>query len=210
MAEIVKLTTQASIIVQALSTVFGVKGILTPVPASKQVLVNVLKLEMLVTSIQLAWYVNLYKSFDLASMATRRYSDWFITTPLMILSMAVYYIYESKKTFTFEKYKKPLVQMFVANFIMLLAGFLAEKGLMDRTVALGIGFAAFGFVFKKLYDEFRTEESDEIYKLLTSVWALYGLAFMLPDVQKNIMYNGLDLISKNFFAFFLYRKIVHV
>jgi bacteriorhodopsin len=61
-----------------------------------------------------------------------------------------------------------------------------------------------------LYDEFRTEESDEIYKLLTSVWALYGLAFMLPDVQKNIMYNGLDLISKNFFAFFLYRKIVHV
>jgi bacteriorhodopsin len=143
-------------------------------------------------------------------MSTRRYSDWFITTPLMILSMAVYYIYESGKTFTFEKYKKPLVQMFIANFIMLLAGFLAEKGLMDRTVALGIGFAAFGFVFKKLYYEFRTEESDEIYKLLTSVWALYGLAFMLPDVQKNIMYNGLDLISKNFFAFFLYRKIVHV
>jgi len=210
MAEIVKLTTQASIIVQALSTVFSVKGILTPVAASKQVLVNVLKLELLVTSIQLAWYVNLYKSFNLATMSTRRYSDWFITTPLMILSMAVYYVYESGKTFTFEKYKNSLVQMFVANFIMLFVGFLAEKGLMDRVVALGIGFAAFGFVFKKLYDEFRTEESDEIYKLLTGVWALYGVAFMLPDVQKNIMYNGLDLISKNFFSFFLYRKIVHV
>ena len=210
MAEIVKLTTQASILVQALSTGFSVKGILTPVAASKQVLVNVLKLELLVTSIQLAWYVNLYKSFNLATMSTRRYSDWFITTPLMILSMAVYYVYESGKTFTFEKYKNSLVQMIVANFIMLFVGFLAEKGLMDRVVALGIGFAAFGFVFKKLYDEFRTEESDEIYKLLTSVWALYGLAFMLPDVQKNIMYNGLDLISKNFFSFFLYRKIVHV
>jgi bacteriorhodopsin len=92
---------------------------------------------------------------------------------------------------------------------MLLVGFLAEKGLMDRVAALGIGFAAFGFVFKKLYDEFRTDESDKLYKLLTSVWALYGVAFILPDVQKNIMYNCLDLISKNFFAFFLYRKISH-
>ena len=78
---------------------------------------------------------------------------------------------------------------------------------MDRTVAFGIGFAAFGFVFKKLYDEFRTEKSDKLYKLLTTVWALYGIAFMLPDVQKNIMYNSLDLVSKNFFAFFLSRKI---
>ena len=123
MAEIVKLTTQASIVIQLLSTVFGVKGILTQVPASKQILVNVLKLEMLVTSIQLAFYIKLYKSFDLASMATKRYSDWFITTPLMLTSMAVYYVYESNKTFTFEKYKVPLIQMFIANFIMLLVGF---------------------------------------------------------------------------------------
>jgi bacteriorhodopsin len=123
--------------------------------------------------------------------------------------MAVYYVYESGKPFTIEKYRKPLVQMFIANFVMLLVGFLAEKGLMDRVAALGIGFAAFGFVFKKLYDEFRTDESDKLYKLLTSVWALYGVAFILPDVQKNIMYNCLDLISKNFFAFFLYRKISH-
>jgi bacteriorhodopsin len=207
MAEIVRLTTRASIIIQALSTVFGVKGILTKVPASKQILVDVLKLEMLVTTIQLVWYIKLYKSFNLATMATKRYSDWFVTTPLMLISMAVYYVYESGKQFTIEKYRKPLVQMFIANFVMLLVGFLAEKGQMDRVVALGIGFAAFGFVFKKLYDEFRTDESDQLYKLLTSVWALYGVAFMLPDVQKNIMYNCLDLISKNFFAFFLYRKI---
>jgi bacteriorhodopsin len=209
MAEIVRLTTQTSIIIQALSTIFGIKGILTPVPPSKAVLVNVLKLEMLVTTIQLAWYIKLYKSFDLATMATKRYTDWFVTTPLMLVSMAVYYVYESGKQFTIEKYRKSLVQMFVANFVMLLVGFLAEKGRMDRSVALGIGFAAFGFVFKKLYDEFRTDESDQLYKLLTSVWALYGVAFMLPDVQKNIMYNCLDLISKNFFAFFLYRKISH-
>jgi len=209
MAEIVRLTTQASIIIQALSTVFGIKGILTPVVPSKVVLVNVLKLEMLVTTIQLVWYIKLYKSFNLTTMATKRYSDWFVTTPLMLTSMAVYYVYESGKQFTIEKYRKPLVQMFIANFVMLLVGFLAEKGLMDRVVALGIGFAAFGFVFKKLYDEFRTDESDQLYKLLTSVWALYGVAFMLPDVQKNIMYNCLDLISKNFFAFFLYRKISH-
>lgn len=207
MAEIVKLTTQASIIIQLLSIGFGVKGILTPVPESKQVLVNVLKLEMLVTCIQLAWYIKLYKYFDLRSMATQRYSDWFITTPLMILSMAVYYVYESNKTFTFAKYKNSLLQMFAANFIMLLAGYLAETGKLDRVVALGIGFVAFGFVFKKLHDEFRTEETDTIYKLLTTVWALYGAAFMLPDVQKNIMYNCLDLVSKNFFAFYLYKTI---
>lgn len=205
MSDIVKLTTQASIFIQALSGVFGIKGIVTKVPESKKVLVNVLKLEMVVTAIQLAFYIGLYKFFDLATMATRRYFDWFITTPIMIVSMAMYYVYESKKTF---RYKHSLLQMIVANFVMLLAGYLAETGHLNRVAALGIGFAAFAFVFKKLYDEYRTEESDDLFKLLTSVWALYGVGFMFPEVPKNIIYNGLDLISKNFFAFFLYKKIV--
>lgn len=206
MTEIVKLTTQASIFIQALSGVFGVKGILTKVPESKKVLVDVLKLETFVTAIQLAFYIGLYKFFDLAKMATQRYFDWFITTPIMIISMAMYYIYESKKTF---EYKHSLTQMIIANFVMLLAGFLAETGKLNRIVALGIGFAAFAFVFRTLYIEYRTEESDDLFKLLTSVWALYGVAFMFPEVPKNIVYNGLDLISKNFFAFFLYSKIVN-
>jgi hypothetical protein len=42
------------------------------------------------------------------------------------------------------------------------------------------------------------------------VWSLYGIAALLPTLQKNISYNGLDIIAKNFYGLFIFYYIVMV
>ena len=47
-----------------------------------------------------------------------------------------------------------------------------------------------------------------IFNLVTTVWGLYGVAYMLPSVQKNLLYTGLDLVSKNLFAVLLTNGVL--
>jgi hypothetical protein len=47
-----------------------------------------------------------------------------------------------------------------------------------------------------------------IFNLIAVVWGMYGVAYMLPNTQKNILYNALDLISKNLFAVLLTNEII--
>jgi hypothetical protein len=36
------------------------------------------------------------------------------------------------------------------------------------------------------------------------VWGLYGVAAALADVPKNVMYNAIDVVSKNGFGLFIF------
>jgi hypothetical protein len=36
-----------------------------------------------------------------------------------------------------------------------------------------------------------------------TLWALYGVFFLLPPVVKNVGYTTLDIFAKNFFGLFL-------
>jgi len=208
---LVALTTKMSIIAQTLSFFPSIRGVLHPVTQSTLLLREILKIELAVTLVQLTFYITLLRQMDVDKMATTRYYDWFITTPTMLFSMAAYFTYVKEPTTTIpailRNHKKPLMRMFVANFIMLLTGYMAEIGLMDRRTSLVIGFAAFAVVFWTLRKEFVSEESKGVFNMLTTVWGLYGVAFMLPTAEKNIMYNGLDIISKNLFAIFLSYKL---
>ena len=47
------------------------------------------------------------------------------------------------------------------------------------------------------------EEKIFIFFLLI-IWSLYGFAFLLNANEKNIIYNILDIFSKNFFGLYLY------
>lgn len=208
---LVVLTTKMSIIAQALSFFPSIRGVLYPVTPSKLLLREILKIELAVTLVQLTFYITLLRRMDVDKMAKTRYYDWFITTPTMLFSMAAYFTYVKEPTTTLpaiiRKHKTALVIMFIANFVMLLTGYMAEVGLMERQTSLVIGFAAFAVVFWTLRQEFVSEESKGVFNMLTTIWGLYGVAFMLPTAEKNIMYNGLDIISKNFFAIFLSYKL---
>ena len=42
------------------------------------------------------------------------------------------------------------------------------------------------------------------------VWSLYGVAATFKPNEKNVSYNVLDIISKNFYGLFIYFQILQI
>ncbi len=47
-----------------------------------------------------------------------------------------------------------------------------------------------------------------IFWIFTGIWSLYGIAFMLPTLHKNLSYNMLDIISKVGFGLLVWISII--
>jgi len=200
-------STQLSIIAQALSGVVNVKGLTKPGP---KLLVQSLRLELFVTVIQFVFYVTLIRNLKAETMAITRYFDWFLTTPMMLISMSAYFLYKKGEDSSIieiiKKYKSSFVRIVLSNLVMLIAGYLGEIGYISKTTSVIIGTIALFITFRTI-DKDMDGSKNDIFKFIATVWGLYGLAFMLPVHEKNIMYNMLDVVSKNFFAVFLTREL---
>lgn len=203
----VRYSTNLSILVQAFSAIFAQKGLFQQEP---KLLVHTLRLEMIVTAIQFTFYVAILRNIELEHMAITRYSDWFITTPLMLLSMSAYFLYKKGERSVDDitkKYKSQFIRIILSNIAMLVSGYLGEIGVISKTTSLVVGASAFVVTFGIIYKELGGA-GNNIFKLVTLIWGLYGVAYLLPESEKNTMYNMLDVVSKNFFAIFLAREIL--
>lgn len=206
---IVHQTVNLSIIAQALAGLYTTQVINISDP---KLLSDVVRLELLVTAVQFTFYTTLIRNHSIETMAITRYYDWAITTPLMLISLSSYLIYKKGEMSqggildVIQKYKSQVTRIVILNAIMLLAGYLGEIGYISRESALIIGTVAFIGTFRIIYKEMGGA-GNGIFNRVAVVWGLYGVAYMLPNVQKNLMYNGLDLISKNFFAIILTNEI---
>jgi bacteriorhodopsin len=217
-AELVKQTTYASIGIQVITGLLGIYGLSLPVAPGDTILQTVLQLELVVQAIELAFYTFFISNFSLTGFAASRYFDWVLSTPLMLFTMAIYFTYEhmklSSKELTIVEFIKEnqwsLAEIIGFNFLMLLFGYLGEIGVIDRLTAFTLGTACFARSFYILYTNFAqtTPVGKTLFEVLFVVWALYGAAFLAPTVQKNIGYNILDIIAKNFFGVFLVVKLL--
>jgi bacteriorhodopsin len=200
-------STQLSIIAQALSGVVNVNGLTKTGP---KLFVQALRLELLVTVIQFIFYVALIRNLKVETMATTRYFDWFLTTPMMLISMSAYFLYKKGEDSSIiemiKKYKSSFALIVLSNLVMLIAGYLGEIGYISKTTSFIVGTIALIVTFRTI-DKDMDGSKNAIFKPIAAVWGLYGLAFMLPVYEKNIMYNMLDVVSKNFFAVFLTREL---
>jgi bacteriorhodopsin len=209
MSSIVHQTVNLSILVQALAGLYTVQVINVPDP---KLLADVVRLELLVTAVQFAFYATLIRNHAVETMAVTRYYDWAITTPLMLISLSAYLIYKRGEMAeggildVIRKYKSQVIRIVIFNAIMLAAGYLGEIGVISREYALVIGSVAFVAAFRVIYKEMGGAGS-KLFNIVAVVWGLYAVAYMLPNVEKNIMYNGLDLVSKNLFAIILTNEI---
>lgn len=206
---IVHQTVNLSIIAQALSGLYTAQVINISEP---KLLSDVVRLEILVTAVQFTFYAALIRNHSIEKMAVARYYDWAITTPLMLISLSSYLIYKQGGIQqggileVMRKYKSQVIRIVIFNAIMLVAGYLGEIGVISREYALIIGGVAFMAAFGVIYKEMGGA-GNGIFNMVAVVWGLYAVAYMLPNVQKNLMYNGLDIISKNFFAIVLTNEI---
>ena len=209
-------TIYLSLIMQLTTTLISLDGLNYDLNEKDYVLREILILEAFVQFVEAFFYIWVILALkDLKIMTSRRYIDWFITTPTMLVSTIVFFEYLNNKSKTIrlvdfiKENKQDVLKIVSYNFMMLLFGLLGELQIIDNKIAVTIGFIFFYLTFKLIYDKYayKTKEGMKLFNFLVVVWSLYGIAALMPLKAKNISYNMLDIVSKNFYGLFIYYTI---
>ena len=211
----IKKTIYFSFLAQVVTTFIASQGLTINLDERDSILKDILKMELFVQIIETTFYVWVILALKNYNILTRRrYIDWVITTPTMLVSTIIFMRYieykeKNKEIPDFWKIideeKGAILQIIIYNFFMLAFGYLGESQLIDKTLSIGIGFIFFCLSFNKLYEYAKeTETGMNLYKFLVSVWSLYGVSAMLNNTTKNICYNLLDIVSKKFYGLYIY------
>ncbi len=128
MFKILAITVIISLIVQILAGIVGLHGLFIPLNKEDNILWEVLLMEMIVQVIEFIFYVwlsiglynyttNKKSDFPLFDVTKRRYIDWFITTPTMLLSTIIFLKYLEYKENNKENNKENKTNNNTDNFI---------------------------------------------------------------------------------------------
>ena len=209
-----------SLFVQVITTLVSIDGLRYDLNDRDKILKDILILEPLVQIVEAIFYVWVVAALkDIDLMAPRRYIDWFITTPTMLLSTILFFSYnthlDEEKGITFteiiENNKEKLIKIFLLNAGMLIFGLLGELETIPLIMSNILGFICFAFLFKEVYSFVGpNKENKQLYTFFLIVWSFYGIAQLLPTLEKNISYNFLDVVAKNFYGLFIYYKLRQV
>jgi bacteriorhodopsin len=220
----INFSTNASIIIQILSAIV-LKGVFINLPEKHKILQSILKLEMIVQFVELFFYILILQPMiktALPQMAAVRYIDWVITTPTMLLTAIILFKYEEYleknidkqiKFFDFIKTDRDnIVSIFVCNFLMLFFGYLGEIGVIDIKLSTILGFIFLGLTFYIIYKNYavKSKNAKKLFYYMFIVWAMYGIAALMEQSTKNIMFNILDIFAKNFMGLYLYYRIKNI
>ena len=139
-----------------------------------------------------------------------RYSDWFITTPMMLLVLCLVLAYNNDEEVRLSVYGVILA----LNILMLLAGYLGSIGQIRETLAVALGFLAFFGMFAYIWFIFLQGRARGInllvYLMFFVIWSIYGIVYLLEERKKNMSYNVLDLIAKCLIGLFLWAYFTHI
>jgi len=100
---------------------------------------------------------------------------------------------------------------------MLFVGYLGETNKLGRYLSDGLGFVAFfvmfGIIFKNYVLPKYCTDNYVLFSLFVGVWSLYGVAYLLSEIPKNIFMNYLDVTAKCLIGIGLwayYTKILRI
>ena len=205
-----------SIVVQIITGAIEIGAFFIKVPITHFLIKELLILELLVQIIESIFYFWLaYNVTTLLNVTPKRYMDWVITTPTMLITLILYLIYLDKKRkdetielnfFTLLKDNADIIiPIIILNWIMLLFGYLGEMKKIPVLFGVILGFIPFLTYYYMIYVNFVNENSVGylLFWYFFFFWTLYGIVAVLPYYIKNSFYNILDLFAKNFFGLFL-------
>ena len=206
----------ASLYIQFGTGLLDLYALFTKVPESMSILKELLLLELIVQVVEFIFYIWLIFSIKTETNITpKRYFDWVITTPTMLVTLVVYLIYlqdnksAGKKLIlvdVLKENKATIIIIILLNWAMLLFGYLGEiKYISNIYTSVMLGFIPFIIYFTMIYEIYVKKTDDEciLFFYFFIVWGLYGVAACFPYIVKNTMYNILDLFSKNYVGLFL-------
>jgi bacteriorhodopsin len=155
-----------------------------------------------------------------AKINETRYTDWMITTPIMLLVLCLAFQYNNTLTGGLGKSggiptSVPFILFLVIllmNWGMIASGYLAETKKISKRDGLVFGFLFFFVLFAILYFGFLHGATANAYfqniflfLVFFVLWSIYGIVYWLEDeATKNTSYNILDLFSKCFVGIFFW------
>ena len=152
---------------------------------------------------------NMYDSGDTFDLVQLRYSDWFLTCPLLLFEffLLMEFIQVKNNKITVDpKYSGQIIATIVLTVLMLVFGYLSETKSEYKWAFYVLGFVCLLIIFLILFNLNNKRNKDDPNKKLPKypwffilIWVLYGLAFLAP--ARDLFYNILDLIAKGVFAF---------
>lgn len=209
----------ASVIVQIIT---GVIEIATVAFASVSPELNIIRqllfLEITVQAIEGLFYVwLLYNFMSVTNVTPKRYIDWTITTPTMLVTLMFYLIFLERRAKNEDTVGLNFVDLsienantisnvFILNWAMLFFGYLGEMKIISTLTGVLVGFVPFLLYYYIIYQKYAVGSSStgiKIFWYFFIFWSLYGVVALLPYHLKNGLYNILDLFAKNFFGLFL-------
>ena len=215
------LTTRITFISQIVTAIVDAYVLTYEYRGDQKLIQGLVQIELFVQFIEIIFYVWLLSAFSKATKVTeKRYYDWIITTPSMLFVFISYLDFinnnetidevNSESTYTYllhmlNKHSHNLSIILSLNFLMLGMGFLGETKILDKYSALIGGFVPFSLYFYYIYDKYAkyTSTGTVMWSLFVCIWSFYGVASIQSYTVKNICYNILDIISKNFFGIYL-------
>lgn len=216
-----------SLLVQTLIVIYFIVEVKRTESQEYILLSNAIDIEFIVNIIEFIGYliIGFYLNSKV-NITAIRYVDWFVTTNMMLITLSFFLEFnnifyenipeaEKKKkltkhdlNFMKENYGGTFLRMIIFNIIMLVIGFIGELGYINKYISLILGLLFFGLSFKEIIDNFMGGPvpliiNKLVFGVFIFIWLLYAVAFLLKFKEKNIAYNLLDLVSKNFFGVFL-------
>ena len=221
----VKNTIWFSLLIQLITGIIPLHTLFININEKHNILKDILILETVVQFIEMLFYIWIaFAVLNIKKMASRRYIDWVITTPAMLLSTIMFMNYQEKKeknkldeepmkTKQFlNDNKDDVVKIFLYNLVMLTFGYLGEQNILSKFISIPIGFIFFFKTFELIYNNYAIHSNlgVKLFYFMFIVWSLYGVAATFKPNEKNVSYNVLDIISKNFYGLFIYYQILQI
>lgn len=198
-----ELSAQLSLLIQFVTGIVDVYGLTIEVPPEKNIYRELLQVELGVQTVEFVYYVWLVTNLSHPSITVTRYFDWFITTPIMLLTLMAYLEQKSQSVQEFYTNNKQFIHKILGlNMLMLVLGLLGELNIISSKMSVLLGFVPFVIYFQLIREKFldadkSTWDQKAMYWFYASTWSLYGVAALLPFREKNTFYNVLDLFAKN-------------
>ena len=210
------ITLMISIIVQIVTGIIEIGAFFVTVPTIYSLIKQLLIVELIVQVFEGSFYFWLTYNFTkVLNVTPKRYIDWVITTPTMLLTLMVYLIYLNKtvenKTNDLDLFKifkdnlNIFVPVLILNWLMLLFGYLGEMKIIPVLLGVFLGFIPFLIYYYMIYVNYVNQKTSGylLFWYFFFFWSLYGVVAVFPYYIKNAFYNILDLFAKNFFGIFL-------
>lgn len=233
---IVKNTMYASIFIQIITIIFGFFVYSFGSKEENNMIREILLIENVVQLIEFIFYILI--AFVFTNIATKdlakyRYIDWALTTPLMLITTMLYFIFVTRHKKrdnsdrvrdcdnchddvnsvnnennnnvidVMKQEKDNIIKMVLSNGGMLAIGYLQEIGKVSLFTSNILGFGFLIYAFYILYSYVNNPTTSLLFWVMFTVWSLYGVASNFNYTIKNASYNILDVISKNFYGIFL-------